>query len=208
MSIDPQQLAAAVLAGNVRQVRSLLRDATEADRRECAESLKSFLISPEIYRRPTGRDYKGLTEEEHVLLTRRYTRLSAAVVAAKSGLADGLRTALMAADGVQSWISPSEDDFDEIANVYADRRPPWLAELVDRRLQEQLVGNPLYVGGQGGAGSVVRGQASGAAGRYRPARDCAVHDPDARRPVPGTGDCGAAEGAACGVVPSAGRPAG
>jgi hypothetical protein len=150
MSIDSQQLAAAVLAGDVRQVRSLLRDATEAERGECRESLKSFLIGPEIHRRPTGRDYKGLTEEERVLLTRLYTRLSAAAVAAKSGLADGLGTALMAAGGVHSWISPSEDDFDEIANVYADRRPPWLAELVDQRLREQLVGNMLYVGGQGG----------------------------------------------------------
>ena len=150
MGIDPQQLAAAVLAGDVRQVRGLLRDATEADRRDCAESLKSFLASPEIHRRPTGRDYKGLTEEERILLKRRYTRLSAAVVAVKSGLADGLSTALMAAGAVFSFISPWEDDFDEIASVYADRRPPWLAELVDQRLQEPFVGDPLLIGGQGG----------------------------------------------------------
>ena len=150
MSIDPQQLAAAVLAGDVRQVRGLLRDATEADRRDCAESLESFLISPEVQRRPTGRDYKGLTEEERVLLTRRYTRLSAAVVAAKSGLADGAPAARKAEGTVHSYISPWEDDFDEIANVYADRRPPWLAELVDQRLQDQYTGNPLLAGGQGG----------------------------------------------------------
>jgi hypothetical protein len=71
MSIDPQQLAAAVLAGDVRQVRSLLHDAAEAEREACAESLKSFLIGPEIHRRPTGRDYQGLTQEERVLLERR-----------------------------------------------------------------------------------------------------------------------------------------
>jgi hypothetical protein len=50
MSLDPQQLAAAVLAGDVRQVRGFLRDATEADRAACAESLKSFLTGPEIHR--------------------------------------------------------------------------------------------------------------------------------------------------------------
>jgi Family of unknown function (DUF6493) len=150
MSVEPQQLAAAVLAGDVRQVRGLLRDATEADRRDCAESLKSFLIGPEIQRRPTGRDYRGLSEEERTLLTRRYTRLSAAAVAAKSGLADGLPTALMAARGIRDWINPWQDDFDEIAHVYDDRRPPWLAELVDQRLQDQYTGNPLLVGGQGG----------------------------------------------------------
>jgi hypothetical protein len=150
MSIDPQQLAAAVLAGDVRQVRGLLRQATEADRGACAESLKSFLIGPEIHRRPTGLDYRGLTEEERVLLKRRYTRLSAAVVAVKSGLADGLHTALAAAGTVNSWISPWEDDFDEIAHVYADRRPPWLAELADQRLQEEYRGDPLLAGGQGG----------------------------------------------------------
>jgi len=34
--------------------------------------------------------------------------------------------------------------------VHDDRRPPWLAELVDQRLQDQYTGNPLLVGGQGG----------------------------------------------------------
>jgi Family of unknown function (DUF6493) len=150
MSIDPQQLQTAVLAGDVRQVRGLLRDATEADRRACAESLKSFLIGPEIHRRPTVRDYEGLTEEERILLERRYTRLSAAAVAVKSGLAGDLGTALTAAGGVHSWISPWGEDFAEIANVYADRRPPWLAELADQRLAEQFVADPLVVGGQGG----------------------------------------------------------
>jgi hypothetical protein len=149
MSLDPQQLAAAVLAGDVRQVRGLLRDATEADRRACAESLKSFLIGPEIHRRPSGQDEEGLTQEGRVLLKRRYTRLGAAAVAVKSGLADGLRTALTAA-GAMSWISPWDDDFDEIANVYADRRPPWLAELAGRRLQERFLGDGVFVGSQGG----------------------------------------------------------
>jgi hypothetical protein len=149
MSIDPQQLQAAVLAGDARQVRGLLRDATEADRRACAESLKSFLVGPEIHRLPTGRDYEGLTVEEHILLDQRYSRLSAAAVAARSGLADGLSEALAAAHGGGRWISPWEDDFDEIANVYADRRPPWLAELVDQRLQEQFVSDPVFMTGQG-----------------------------------------------------------
>jgi hypothetical protein len=150
MSIDPQQLAAAVLAGDVRQVRGLLRDATEADRRACAESLKSFLIGPEIRRLPTGLDYRGLTEEERILLKRHYTRLGAAAVAVKSGLAGDLHTALAAARQTNSLVSPWDDDFDEIANVHADRRPPWLAELADQRLQDQYAGNPLFVGGQGG----------------------------------------------------------
>jgi hypothetical protein len=150
VSIDPQQLAAAVLDGDVRQVRGLLRDAAEAERRECAESLKSFLVGPEIHRRPTGRDFQGLTDEERILLERRYTRLSAAAVAAKSGLAGDVSTALLAAGGVSDWISPLSDDFDEIAHVYDDRRPRWLAELADRRLQEEFVGDPVFVTGQGG----------------------------------------------------------
>ena len=150
MSIDPQQLEDAVLAGDVRQVRGLLRDATEAERRACAESLKPFLIGPEIHRRPTGRDFENLTNEERTLLEQRYTRLSAAAVAVKSGLAEDLPTALVAAGGVHDWISPSGDDFDQIANVYAERRPPWLAELIDQRLQEQFLGDPLVLGSQGG----------------------------------------------------------
>jgi hypothetical protein len=150
MSIDPQQLQTAVLAGDVRQVRSLLRDATETDRRACAESLKSFLADPEIRRRPIGRDYEGLTVEERILLEQRYTRLSAAAVAVNSGLAGDLSTALVVAGGTGSYISPWEDDFDQIANVYADRRPPWLAELIDQRLQEEFVGDPVFMTGQGG----------------------------------------------------------
>lgn len=150
MVIDAEQLRDAVLAGDVRQVRNLLRDATEADRRACAESLKEFLISPELHRRPTGRDYDRLSMQERVLLARRLTRVSAAIVAVKSGLADDLSAALAAADGVFDWINPTEDDFDEIANVYADRRPPWLAELVDHRLQQDFVGPSVFMTGQGG----------------------------------------------------------
>lgn len=149
MNLDPQQLAAAVLAGDARQVRALLRDATEADREACAESLKSFLIGPEIQRRPTGHELEGLTEEERILLERRYTRLAAAAVAVRSGLADGLRQALWAA-GTTSWINPWDDDFDEIAHVYADRRPPWLGELTDQRLREEYMGDGVFAGTQGG----------------------------------------------------------
>ena len=82
-------------------------------------------------------------------MQQRYTRLNAAAVAAKSGLADDLPTAVTAA-GTMSWISPWGDDFDEIAHVYADRRPPWLAELADQRLQERFVGDGVFVGSQGG----------------------------------------------------------
>jgi hypothetical protein len=149
MSIDPQRLAAAVLAGDVRQVRGLLRDATEADREACAESLQSFLVGPEIRPGPTGQEEEGLTEDERILLKRRYTRLNAAAVAAKSGLADGLRGALTAV-ATTSWISPWDDDFDEIAHVYADRRPSWLAELAEQRLQERFLGDGVFVGTQGG----------------------------------------------------------
>jgi hypothetical protein len=149
MNLDPQQLASAVLAGDVRRVRGLLRDATEADRRACAESLKSFLIGPEIQRRPTGQEEEGLTGEERILLERRCTRLGAAAVAVKSGLADGLRTALSAAS-TMSWINPWDDDFDGIAHVYADRRPPWLGELTDQRLREEYVGDGVFAGTQGG----------------------------------------------------------
>src|SRR6201995_4374812 len=149
MSLDPGQLAGAVVARDTRRGRALLRDATEPDRMACGASLQSFLAGPEIPAGPTGQEEEGLTEEERLQLEQRYTRLNAAAVAARSGLADGVRTALWAVISPQ-WISPWDDDFDEIVRVYADRRPPWLAELAEQRLQEQFVGSGVSAGSQGG----------------------------------------------------------
>jgi Family of unknown function (DUF6493) len=124
MSIDPQQLEAAVLASDVRQVRGLLRGATEADRRACAESLKSLLALHPIQLRV--RDSFGLTTEECILQHQRNSRCNAARWAVKAGLAAGPPAPFMS-----NWVSPWEDGYDEFVNVLADRRQTGLAESVD-----------------------------------------------------------------------------
>jgi uncharacterized protein DUF6493 len=123
MSIDPQQLEAAVLASDVSRVRGLLQNATEADRRTCAESLKSLLARQPIRLR-VGDSY-GLTTEECILQQQRNSRCNAALHAVKAGLADRL------APFMNNWVSPWEDGYDEFVNVLADRRQPGLAESVD-----------------------------------------------------------------------------
>jgi hypothetical protein len=71
-----------------------------------------------------------LTDEECRLLNRRSAQYKAALAAVRAGLADGLP-----ATGRLDWVNPWEDDFDAFANVLADRRPPWLAELVGQQLE-------------------------------------------------------------------------
>ena len=54
MSIDPEQLQVAVLAGDARQVRILLRGATQADRAACAECGRRWFKLVSRTGRPAG----------------------------------------------------------------------------------------------------------------------------------------------------------
>jgi Family of unknown function (DUF6493) len=140
MSVDPEHVKAALRAGDIRQVRSLLRDTTEAERTACGELLHSFFVAfrddsevrPPKFPVRVG-DYYGLTDEECVLLDRRSSQYNAALMAARAGLAEG-----QAAAHWITGVSPWDDDFDEFVNVIADRRPPWLAESIDRKLEPPI----------------------------------------------------------------------
>jgi Family of unknown function (DUF6493) len=152
MSLDPEELKAAFVAADVRQVRELLRGATQAERRACAESLERYLRAvidtleyriPEL--RPTGGMFRGLSEADQTRLERRWRQYSAAFVALRLGLADSLEAATWAHHSVTATISPWEDDFDEIVNVLADRRPSWLAELAGRWLETGAGQEPWHL---------------------------------------------------------------
>ena len=55
MSLDPEQLAAAIRRDDATGVRALLLDATEADRRECTRALRSLLDGPDFRADAAGR---------------------------------------------------------------------------------------------------------------------------------------------------------
>jgi len=50
MSLDPERLEAAIRRDAAAEVRALLLDATEADRRECTRALRSLLDGPDLAR--------------------------------------------------------------------------------------------------------------------------------------------------------------
>jgi hypothetical protein len=163
MSLDPVRLESAITRNDVREVRALLRDATEPDRRACASQLRSLLRGPDLsalqvtYQGPelTGpQDLPALVAFvfDHVARDQRDGRYAAAdrareqwhatrnkpaFLAASLGLAGGVAAAHIAADRCDPWCQPGSDDLDAIAGVLADRRPPWLAELVRRKLRDR-----------------------------------------------------------------------
>jgi hypothetical protein len=144
MSLDPEPLAAAIKRNDLAAVRELLRDATEADRRACAEALKSLLAAPDFGSR--GRlPLPGLPgpdgEESGSAWIRRQSELTysnMAFLAASLGLAGGVAVAHIADGRCVHWYRVPDADLDLIAGVLADRRPPWLAELVRRKLCDQF----------------------------------------------------------------------
>ncbi len=163
MSLDPARLESAITRNDVLEVRELLRDATEPDRRACARQLQSFLRGPDLGALPISYQVPELTSAPDlpglvaVIFDRivrdqrdgRYaaadrvreqwhaTRNKPAFLAASLGLAGGVASAHIAADRCDPWCQPGSDDLDAIAGVLADRRPPWLAELVRRKLRDR-----------------------------------------------------------------------
>ena len=161
MSLHPELVREAIKRNDAAGVRELLRDATEADRRACAQVLRPLLGGPdfsELGRMPfpgpetfgfegiagevsavlavmTGdRQREGYTAADRVRVQWNAIRNSAGFLAASLGLAGGTAAAHIAADRCDPWHQPADSDFDAIVGVLADRRPPWLADLIHRKL--------------------------------------------------------------------------
>lgn len=163
MSLDAEQFEAAIRRDDAAGVRALLRDATEADRRECAMALRSLLDGPDLTELGAPAIVMGLTKIESVpgMLTAILHRVignqlgredpvadrvlaewnairnSAAFLAAALGLARSVAVAHIAADRSDAWWEPTPAELGTIAGVLADRRPPWLADFVGRKLRER-----------------------------------------------------------------------
>src|SRR5215471_8847910 len=154
MSVDPELLTHAIARRDAPLVRDLLRGAGEADRAACAKALRPLLRDdPALLKRlfpnpvyfaqlqagPAGLQGQ---QAEHAKLWRQHQELyrlrdSAAFLAAALGLAGGVAEACRVAQEYEHFREPADPDFDAIAGVLADRRPPWLAEFVDRHLNLQ-----------------------------------------------------------------------
>jgi len=161
MSLDPELVRQAIERNDAVGVRELLRHVTEPDRRACAKALRPLLAGPDfsqlarIHFPSQEQLAEGLpgvlsmilglmTEDQHqpedaaadrVRREWNATCNSAAFLAASLGLAGGPAAAHIAADRCDSWQQPADPDFDVIAGVLADRRPPWLADFVARKLR-------------------------------------------------------------------------
>jgi uncharacterized protein DUF6493 len=161
MSIDPELVREAIARKDAAGVRDLLRGATEADRAACAKALRSLLRDdpallerlfspvsmmdladfmsklPGLMSGAIQLDDQASTPEarEHAEVVR--LRQSAAFLAAALGLAGGVVIAANAAQDYPSYTGTSDAELDVVAGVLADRRPPWLADFVDRHLRLQ-----------------------------------------------------------------------
>jgi hypothetical protein len=156
MSTDPRQLEAAIRAGDPAQVRELLRDASETDRKSAAEALKPLFDGPVIQFTETFTIGAGggpispsllaqLLAAQEARADFQALRFNPARAVARLGLADGLKKALEVANdtpplpsanatrGARLTGKPAET-LDAIAGVLADRQPPWLGTWAERRL--------------------------------------------------------------------------
>ena len=130
MSLDPERLEAAIRRDAAAEVRALLLEATEADRRECTRALRSLLDGPDLARLEASAAGRLLAEWDAI-------RNSAAFLAAALGLARSAIVADIMADRCDAWWEPTEAELGTIAGVLADRQPPWLADFADRRLSDR-----------------------------------------------------------------------
>jgi len=154
MSVDPGQLWDAIAGRDAPRVRDLLRGAGEADRAACAKALRPLLrddpaLLKQLFPNPVyfaqlQAGPAGLRgqQAEDAKLWRQYREIyrlrdSAAFLAAALGLAGGVAEACRVAQEYDHYGQPASPDLDAIAGVLADRRPPWLAEFVDRHLNLQ-----------------------------------------------------------------------
>jgi hypothetical protein len=124
---------------------------------------------------PEGREHAKIGE----------LRGSAAFLTAALGLAGGVAEAARLARDYHSHPGPDDAELDAISGVLADRRPPWLADLIDRHLELQA-GFPFGIPAWPLARRLVRLGAIGrpAARRTRPScRGCCVAPPNSATTV-------------------------
>jgi hypothetical protein len=129
MSLDPELIRRAIERDDAVGVRDLLRQATEAERRACARALDPLLAGP-----ADG----APCPEVWLQLARRL-----AFQAAAFGLAPGAIPAGRHAYLLSRILSAAELEI--LARVLDDRRPPWLASFVDRRLAARNAGPDAWV---------------------------------------------------------------
>jgi hypothetical protein len=129
MSLDPELIRRAIERDDAAGVRDLLRQATEAERRACARALDPLLAGP-----ADGAPFP----EGWLQLARRL-----AFQAAAFGLAPGAIPAGRHAYLLSRILSAAELEI--LARVLDDRRPPWLASFVDRRLAARNAGPDAWV---------------------------------------------------------------
>jgi hypothetical protein len=150
VSLDHEQLEAAIRRNDATGVRDLLRTATEADRRAAARALRDLLRGPKfelpepiMVSSPDQllrlimcqqHDHHHPSPREREWEEWREVAGGAAFLAARLGLAGGVAQAVKMADDHESHQELPEAEFDAVAGVLADRRPDWLADFVGRRL--------------------------------------------------------------------------
>src|SRR5215467_688131 len=158
VTLDPGLVSDAVARNDAGEVRRLLRDATEADRRAGATALSSMFggprVSPpepmaislhDLLQFATSRAMETMSgAAEHSAAERERddwnrVRTGAAFLAAQLGVVSAAGAAIRAAaDWDPSDQRPTDEDLDAIAGVLADRQPDWLAKLVDRILRDDF----------------------------------------------------------------------
>lgn len=157
---DAAALERAVRAEDAALVRALLQDATEGERRVLAKALRPLLEGPE-WELPKPVVFDSLAggmafifgkmaetmagvEEEPTAAEQEHSdwwqlRQTPAFAAFAVGVAGGRQ----AADGAlndchgRHW-HVDDAEYEALAGVLADRKPPWLADLVERRLTARV----------------------------------------------------------------------
>jgi hypothetical protein len=132
MALDPEELDAAVRDDDHIRVRDLLAGATEADRRAAAKALAGLFKGPRPQSWPGHGE--GSTPEQRAYVSWWKITRRTAFIAAAVGVAGGVGVAFKALDGFYGL--GVDDAYDTVAAVLADRNPPWLGVLVDRRLAQ------------------------------------------------------------------------
>jgi hypothetical protein len=122
---DVAAVDAAVRAGDAARVRDLLQGATEKERRDLLKAL------PPLLRRPPEPD---ASERERV--NWRMLSDNVGFVAVLAGCASGRPAVMRALEGAPYHWQLTPGDYDAFAGVLADRKPPWLGDLIDRMLTQ------------------------------------------------------------------------
>lgn len=123
MTVLASAVHAAIRTGNAGRVRDLLRGATEKERGAVLKALKPLLQQPPD---------PGAPESERI--NWRMLSDNVAFVAVRAGCASGYRAVMGALEGAPHHWQLEPGDYDAFAGVLADRKPPWLADLVNRML--------------------------------------------------------------------------